>query len=121
MKIACIILLLLLSNCFASFTFLTDERAQIAREMKYSMENELLNVWYPKSVDSVYGGFLSEFTYDFKQGTNQDKMIVTQARHIWSNARAAELYPQNGWYKKSAEQGFHFLRDFFWDKKNGGF
>jgi len=121
MKIACIILLLLLGHAFASFRCQTNERAQIAKEMKYSMENELLNVWYPKSVDSVYGGFLSEFTYDFKQGANQDKMIVTQARHVWSNARAAELYPQNTWYKKSAEQGFHFLRDFFWDKKNGGF
>src|SRR5258705_5213825 len=121
MKPACIIFLLSVFNCIVSFTLQADERTRIAAEMKHSMEAELLNVWYPKAVDSVYGGFLSTFTYDFKPGNEQDKMIVTQARHIWSNARAAELYPQNNWYKKSAQQGFHFLRDFFWDKKYGGF
>ena len=121
MKIASVLLLLIAANCIASFRSPADERTRIAAEMKHSMESELLNVWYPKAVDSMYGGFLSTFTYDFKQGNEQDKMIVTQARHIWSNARAAELYPQNDWYKKSAQQGFHFLRDFFWDKKNGGF
>ncbi|MEO5592468.1 MAG: AGE family epimerase/isomerase [Chitinophagaceae bacterium] len=121
MKPAFILFFLLAVNCFFSFIPPGDERKQIAAEMKHSMETELLNVWYPKAVDSVYGGFLSTFTYDFKQGEEQDKMIVTQARHIWSNARAAELYPQNDWYKKSAQHGFHFLRDFFWDKKYGGF
>jgi len=106
---------------YSSMVFCQDERKRIAAEMKYSMEAELLNVWYPKAVDSVYGGFLSTFNYDFKQGADQNKMIVTQARHVWSNARAAELYPQHEWYKKSAQHGFYFLRDFFWDKINGGF
>ncbi len=121
MKAAVIIFLLAITNGFVLFPLQDNERKRIAAEMKHSMEAELLNAWYPQAVDSVYGGFLSTFTYDFKQGANQDKMIVTQARHIWSNARAAELYPQNAWYKKSAAQGFHFLRDVFWDKKNGGF
>ena len=121
MKPGCLIAVLLLMNAFTSFRPPADERTRIAAEMKYSMEKELLNVWYPKAVDTMYGGFLSTFTYDFKQGEQQDKMIVTQARHVWSNARAAEFYTQNAWYKKSAEHGFHFLRDVFWDKKNGGF
>ena len=103
------LLTFLCATSFVDFVGIpVDERTRIAAEMKYSMESELLNAWYPKAVDSLYGGFLSEFTYDFKQGDNQDKMIVTQARHIWSNARAAELYPQKACYKKSAEQAFHF-------------
>jgi cellobiose epimerase len=101
--------------------FAQDKRPAIARQMKFSMEKELLDPWYPRDNDSLYGGFLSTFSYDFKPVGKQEKMIVTQARHIWSNARAAELYPAKTWYKKSAQQGFHFLRDFFWDKKNGGF
>ncbi len=121
MKITGIILFSIVMACFGSFKGQQNERAQIAAEMKHSMEAELLQVWYPKDVDSLYGGFLSTFSYDFKPMGNQDKMIVTQARHVWSNARAAELYPQNTWYKKSAQQGFYFLRDFFWDKINGGF
>ncbi|MEP6748368.1 MAG: AGE family epimerase/isomerase [Bacteroidota bacterium] len=121
MKIACLIFFPFLITPFVAVAQPSAERKKIAAEMKHSMKALLLDVWYPKDVDSVYGGFLSDFTYDFKPGTVQDKMIVTQARHVWSNARAAELYPQNRGYKKSAQQGFYFLRDFFWDKQNGGF
>src|ERR1700724_987558 len=74
-------------------------RLKIYREMKNSMVDELLKPWYPAAIDTVYGGFLSTFTYDFKPRGNQDKMIVTQARHIWSNAKAAELFPSVTWYK----------------------
>ena len=78
----------------------------MADEMEKSIRNELLNKWYPQSVDSLYGGFLSTFTYDFKPTGPQDKMIVTQARHVWSNALASRLYPQVDYYKKCAAQGF---------------
>jgi mannobiose 2-epimerase len=103
------------------FKFPDKEKVRIAAEMEYSIHKELLNAWYPLSVDSKDGGFLSTFTYDFKPTGTQDKMIVTQARHVWSNAKAAELYPGNPVYRASAGHGFYFLRDFMWDKINGGF
>lgn len=98
-----------------------NERLQIAAQMENSIQKELLNKWYPQSVDNEYGGFLSTFTYDFKPAGPQDKMIVTQARHVWSNAKAAERYPENISYKTSAKHGFLFLRDVMWDKLYGGF
>lgn len=97
------------------------ERLQIAGAMDNSIKTALLNKWYPQSVDSLYGGFLSTFTYDFKPTGAQDKFIVTQARHIWSTAKAAQLYPDASYYIKCAETGFHFLRDVMWDKTYGGF
>src|SRR5690349_471518 len=69
-----------------------NERLQLAGEIEKSMRTELLNPWYPRSVDSLYGGFLSTFTYNFLPTGDQDKMIVTQARHVWSNAIASQLY-----------------------------
>lgn len=99
----------------------STERLQIAEEMDKSIKTELLNKWYPQSVDSAYGGFLSTFTYDFKPTGAQDKMIVTQARHTWTNAKASEFYPNVGYYKACATHGFHFLRDVMWDKTYGGF
>jgi len=96
-------------------------RLKIYREMKKSMVDELLKPWYPASIDTAYDGFLSTFTYDFKPRGNQDKMVVTQARHTWSNAKAAELYPLADWYKKGEESGYRFLRDKMWDKEYGGF
>jgi mannobiose 2-epimerase len=98
-----------------------NARLKIYREMKKSMVDELLKPWYPASFDNEYGGFLSTFTYDFKPKGNQDKMVVTQARHTWSNAKAAELFPSVSYYKEGAELGFHFLRDKMWDKEYGGF
>ncbi|MBS1600654.1 MAG: AGE family epimerase/isomerase [Bacteroidetes bacterium] len=97
------------------------ERLRIAEEMEKSMKVELLDKWYPQSLDTVYGGFLSTFTFDFKQTGEQDKMIVTQARHVWSNAKASLWYPDINYFKTDAHHGFLFLRDKMWDKQYGGF
>ena len=99
----------------------SNERLQLAAEMDRSIQTELLNKWYPRSVDSLYGGFLSTFTYNFQPTGPQDKMIVTQARHVWSNAIASGLYPDVKHYKECARHGFSFLNDVMWDKVNGGF
>jgi cellobiose epimerase len=98
-----------------------DERTRIAAEMEKSLRNELLDKWYPQSMDTVYGGFLSAFTYDFKPTGTQDKMIVSQARHTWTNSKASQLYPAVKHYKTAALHGFKFLKDKMWDNKNGGF
>ena len=99
----------------------TNERWKMAAEMDKSIRTELLNKWYPRSVDSLYGGFLSTFTYNFQPTGLQDKMIVTQARHVWSNAIASGLYPDVAYYKQCAAHGFAFLQNVMWDKINGGF
>lgn len=98
-----------------------EDRATIAAEMDKSVQTEMLNKWYPQAVDTAYGGFLSTFTYDFKPTGPQDKMIVTQARHIWTTAKAARRYPTVAYYKSSSRHGFLFLRDAMWDKTYGGF
>jgi mannobiose 2-epimerase len=98
-----------------------NERLRMAAEMDKSIRTELLNKWYPQSVDSLYGGFLSTFTYNFLPTGPQDKMIVTQARHVWSNAIASRLYPGVSYYKECAKHGFAFLQNVMWDKTNGGF
>ncbi len=99
----------------------TSDRARIATEMEKSIRTEMLNDWYPQAIDKEYGGFLSTFTYDFKPTGAQDKMIVTQARHTWTNAKAAERYPTVVQYKSNSKHGFLFLRDVMWDKQYGGF
>ena len=92
-------------------------RLQIASAMETSLTTELLDKWYPQAVDTVYGGFLSSFTYDFKPTGDQDKMIVSQARHVWTNSKAALRYPKVEHYKKSAKHGFEFLKNVMWDKE----
>ncbi|HEY3403361.1 MAG TPA: AGE family epimerase/isomerase [Ohtaekwangia sp.] len=98
-----------------------NSRSRIADEMDNSLRYETLEKWYPLAVDTLYGGFLSSYTHDFKPADNQDKMIVTQARHTWTNARASRFYSGVDSYKANARHGFEFLKAVMWDEQYGGF
>jgi mannobiose 2-epimerase len=115
------LLLYLLVIHYNSMAQQQAEHLQIAAEMENSVQHEMLNKWYPQCMDSVYGGFLTGFTYDFKPIGAQDKFIVTQARHTWSTSKVAMRYPGVTYYKTCASNGYRFLRDVMWDKTNGGF
>src|SRR4051794_20095683 len=91
------------------------DRLRIANELETTI-HQMLNAWYPKDMDTMYGGFLSNFTYDFKPTGNQEKFIVTQGRHTWSNCKAAMRYPNVPYYKTLAQDGYKFLHDVMWDK-----
>ena len=99
----------------------TTERRRIADSMEWSLRHELLAPWYPRAIDTAYGGFVSAWTYDFHKAANQDKMIVTQARHTWVNSKAAERYPDVPYYRYAARHGYLFLKDKMWDHVYGGF
>jgi mannobiose 2-epimerase len=93
----------------------------LADQIESSLKKETLDKWYPLAVDVQYGGFLSSFTYDFTPTNDQRKMIVTQARHTWTNAKASMRFPDVKHYKTSARHGYEFLRDVMWDSTYGGF
>lgn len=96
------------------------ERKQLETVLEESLGRDILNPWYPKAIDEMDGGFLTQFTFDFKPTDKQDKMIVSQARHVWVNAKAYERYGKP-WYQQGAENGFYFLKNKMWDKTYGGF
>jgi mannobiose 2-epimerase len=97
------------------------DRMAIAAQMEKSLKTETLDIWYPKCVDEEYGGYLSTWTYDFKPEGDQNKMIVSQARHVWVNAKASKIYPGDAHFRKGALTGFRFLKDKMWDQTHGGF
>jgi len=88
--------------------------------MKYAAKEELIDKYYPRDIDTLYGGYLSTFSFDFQPVGDQEKMIVTQARHTWSTAKAAMFYKDTS-YVTMSRHGFYFLRDKMWDKEYGGF
>jgi mannobiose 2-epimerase len=99
----------------------TFNREAIAADMEMWMKKACVDPWYPACVDSMYGGYLSDFNYKWELEGKQNKMIVTQARHVWTASTLYEHYPDNQLYLQVAEHGFKFLRDKMWDAKNGGF
>ncbi len=96
------------------------EREKIAGELEQSLSIDLLNAWYPITLDTVYGGFLNDFTFDWRFSGRQDKMIVTQTRHVWTTSQAAMMFDHD-MYRHIARHGFEFLRDTMWDETYGGF
>ena len=94
----------------------------LAEDMTSSLKNDILRHWYPRVIDSVYGGYLSNFDYQWEPLDDQPKFLVTQARHVWTTSRTAEFFPgQEGEYLEYSEHGFDFLKDHFWDQEYGGF
>ena len=110
----------------ASFFIITIVSAQtrnldtIQQQMQYAAKQGLIDEYYPRNIDTVDGGYLSTFSFDFKPVGEQDKMIVTQARNVWSTAKAAMFYRDTS-YIAMSRHGFYFLRDKMWDKQYGGF
>lgn len=116
-----ILSLLSIAALFSCRSAEVSSRNALSDEMDRSIQTLMLNKWYPACFDTLYGGFLSTWSYDWKPEGDQDKMIVTQARHTWINAKASEFYPHVEYYKKGARHGFAFLRDVMWDENYGGF
>jgi mannobiose 2-epimerase len=104
----------------------TDEGASggIRQALASEIDAELrsnLDMWYPRVVDSVYGGYLSNFTYDWQEMDGQEKFVVTQARHVWTLSKMAARYPDRERYAGYAAHGADFLREAMWDSTYGGF
>jgi mannobiose 2-epimerase len=97
-----------------------EEDKKLVDEIDKSLRYDLLDAWYPVSLDTVHGGFLSDFTYNWQPGGPQNKMLVTQTRHLWTASEAAMFYNES-LYRQIADHGFRFLKDKMWDKKYGGF
>ncbi|MBD0257908.1 MAG: AGE family epimerase/isomerase [Cytophagales bacterium] len=114
---------------FLRLTLSTPAGAQpldAARQQAYAQQVEgaftqLLDACYPRTLDREQGGFYSTFSHDWKLTGSQDKMIVTQARHTWLPAKAAQTVPDKARLLEAARHGFHFLRDVLWDQQYGGF
>src|SRR5690606_16930265 len=114
----------LLASLLLGYSLILDQndmREKLADEIEYSIHHQLLNKWYPAALDKEYGGFLSNFIYDFQPEEKQEKMIVSQSRQVWTASKAAVYYPEKKEYLEIARQGFNFLRDKFWDQEFGGF
>jgi len=111
------VLIVLLSACSGN---IDPNRKLIAEEMHKALTDNLLDTWYPAVIDSVYGGYLSDFTFDWQAAGPQNKMLVSQTRHVWTSA-VTSMFLNEDYLKDIADHGFSFLKDKMLDKENRGF
>lgn len=83
--------------------------------------DDLVDLWYPRIVDTVNGGYWTNFEFDWSKSAEQPKMLVTQARGLWTAARLYQAYPHRSDLKEAARHGFEFLTKSLWDEQRGGY
>lgn len=107
---------------------IVTDRDSIVLEMRSVLDEELTR-WYPAAIDTECGGYFSDFDRAWKKDGAQNKMIVTQARHIWSASNAAMFYRKQQPPRTlsardlahAAAHGAAFLKHTMWDAQYGGF
>ncbi|MFC7196661.1 AGE family epimerase/isomerase [Halosimplex aquaticum] len=93
---------------------------QYRQPLESALTDNVLDFWFPRSVDDEHGGFLTSYDREGAFAGNGRKQVVTQARMVWVAARVARAgYGDE--YRAIAEAGFDFLVDAMWDDDRGGF
>lgn len=91
-----------------------------ASEFEAVLQHHVIDVWFPRSIDREYGGFLCDFDYRWKPCGRNEKLLEFHARHSWFAAEASQVYPEDERLREAVEQGFAFLRGALWDEASGG-
>ena len=86
-----------------------------------ALKDHSVDPWYPLCIDTVYGGYFSDFNHQWQMEGAQNKMIVSQARHVWTCSKLAQFYPDSTQYRDYAHHGFELLAEVMWDPHYGGF
>ena len=103
-----------------------QQRAALRTELEKTLQENILDFWYPRSIDKANGGYIIAFGPKGQLKPNATKGIVTQARNVWFFARLARSGEFGSKVTKqqllgAADHGYRFLREKMWDGVNGGF
>ncbi len=122
LKVSCLFIVLFGTySCLNAQNSFSASDPEVASEMKSILIKNILHVWYPYIIDTVNGGFYTNFSYAWEKMPVQEKMIITQSRDVWTACKAAEHFPEDKRYREAADHGFTFLANVMWDKAEGGF
>jgi mannobiose 2-epimerase len=95
---------------------------KLAAEVEGALHTDVLDVWFPRTVDHQYGGFHSHFTRDWKWAPSDGKFSVFQGRMTWVASQVVLRDPKlKDEFLPIVHQGVDYLQNVMWDKQNGGF
>ena len=95
---------------------------KLAAEVDGALHNEVLNVWFPRSVDREYGGFHSHYARDWAAEPSDGKFSVFQGRMTWVASQVVIHEPVlKEQFLPIVHHGLDFLNNVMWDRQDGGF
>jgi cellobiose epimerase len=98
-----------------------SENERLIEEFQNAMVTGILKRWYPLVLDKECGGYFTNVSHDWTLPPEQEKMIVSQSRHIWTLAKMSASINSNSDYRSMALHGLPFLKNKMWDNEFGGF
>jgi cellobiose epimerase len=108
-------------RCTTTHEKMTESVAGLAPQYARCLSDGILKRWYPLVLDRECGGYYTNVTHDWLLPPEQEKMIVSQARHLWTTSKVTEFFEKETCFEKYARHGYEFLRDILWDTEYGGF
>lgn len=94
----------------------------IADEVHHALYTDVLDPWFPRSVDHQHGGFHSHFSRDWQWAPSDGKFSVFQGRMTWVAAQVVMRDPsRKQQFLPIVHLGVEFLANVMWDKQDGGF
>ncbi len=95
---------------------------KLAAKTEEMLHEDVLDAWFPRTIDNEHGGFYSVFSRDWKPGASQGKFSVFQGRMTWISSQMVVRHPEmKERFLPIAQHGLQFLNDVLWDKQYGGF
>jgi mannobiose 2-epimerase len=108
-----------------NFNLLPPGRAaylHYADEINATLQTDILDVWFPRTIDNEHGGFHSDFTRDWQRSKSHGKFSVFQGRMTWIASQVAMRRPElRDQYILYVKHGVDYLQNVLWDKQYGGF
>ena len=100
-----------------------DNYRKLADEVDATLRRDVLDVWFPRTMDNENGGFRPDFSRDWKPAARSGgKFSVFQGRMTWIAAQVAMRRPDlKEEFLPMARHGVQYLSDTLWDKQYGGF
>lgn len=106
-------------------TYVAPGRAayeEFAKEAEQMLRRDVLDVWFPRTVDNQNGGFRSNFRRDWKPYGQESKFSVFQGRMTWISSQMVLRRPElKDKFLPIAQHGVDYLTGTMWDKEKGGF
>jgi mannobiose 2-epimerase len=95
---------------------------RLADEMEATLRKDVLDAWFPRTIDTAHGGFRSDFARDWSPSRSGGKFSVFQARMTWISAQVAMRRPElRERFLPYVAHGVAFLDGVMWDARYGGF
>src|SRR5215471_19522122 len=95
---------------------------KLADEVEAVLRRDVLDVWFPRSIDNQNGGFNTGFDRKWQPTPSEGKFSVFQGRMTWISSQLVVQRPElRDKFLPIAHHGLDFLNDGLWDKQYGGF